>query len=95
MKFTEVKFKNCKTYKLVENVKKLIEYNLNCYVITRFLDKILISLLSDRVRFRRRAGFDIYLGRFAGARRAVGTFPRLWRPCLVGAAFCWGLDEAP
>ena len=40
-------------------------------------------------------GEVIYLGRFAGARRAVGTFPRLWRPCLVGAAFCCGLDEAP
>jgi hypothetical protein len=27
---------------------------------------------------------DFTLGKLAGARRAVGTFPRLWRPCFCG-----------
>ena len=35
------------------------------------------------------------LGRLAGARRAVGIFPRLWSPCFCGMVFCWGFVAEP
>ena len=38
---------------------------------------------------------DFTLGRFAGARRAVGIFPRLCKPCLGGTALLFPLLAAP
>ena len=35
------------------------------------------------------------LGKFAGARRAVGTFPRLCNPCFWGILFCRGFKAEP
>ena len=35
------------------------------------------------------------LGRFAGARRAVGSLPRLCSPCFWGIVFCWGFVAEP
>ena len=35
------------------------------------------------------------LGKFAGARRAVGTFPKLWSPCFWGIFFCNGFKADP
>ena len=35
------------------------------------------------------------LGKFAGARRAVGILPRLWSPCFWGMVFCWGFFAEP